>query len=91
MKMVKMNKQFTIMKLKNLFLTLGNTPEADHIRYIFYQITPAEAWEQVYTRDSQFSVNRIEEGTDLYYQITEYTEEGRIEAKSLGKMFAHFF
>ena len=45
----------------------------------------------IYTRDPQFSVNRIEEGTDLYYQITEYTKEGRIEAKSLGKRFAHFF
>ena len=45
----------------------------------------------IYTHDSPFAVNRIEEGTDLYYQITEYTEEGRIEAKSLGKRFAHFF
>ena len=41
----------------------------------------------IYTRDSQFAVNRIEEGTDLYYQITEYTKE----AKPLGKRFAHFF
>ena len=45
----------------------------------------------IYAHDSLFAVNRIEEGTDLYYQITEYTEEGKIEAKSLGKKFAHLF
>lgn len=50
--MVEMNKQFILMRLKNLFLTLGDTTEADHIRYIHYQLrhdkmTPSEAWEQV--------------------------------------------
>lgn len=47
-----MNKQFILMKLKNLFLTLEGTAEADHIRYIQHQLrhdqlTPDEAWEQV--------------------------------------------
>lgn len=48
-----MHKQFILMKLKNLFLTLHNTPEADHIRYIHYQlrhdqITPETALEKAY-------------------------------------------
>lgn len=47
-----MNKQFVLMKLKNLFLTLEGIAEADHIRYIHSQlrhdqITPIEAMEQV--------------------------------------------
>ena len=47
-----MNKQFVLMKLKNLFLTLEGTAEADHIRYIHSQlrnnqIAAEEAWEQV--------------------------------------------
>ena len=47
-----MKKEFILMKLKNLFLTLEGTAEADHIRYIHHQlrhdqITPADAWEQV--------------------------------------------
>ena len=48
-----MHKQFILMKLKNLFLTLHNTPESDHIRYIYHQlrhdyITPSEALEKAY-------------------------------------------
>ena len=47
-----MKKQFILMKLKNLFLTLGNTADGDHVRYIHSQlrhdqISPTEAWEQV--------------------------------------------
>lgn len=45
----------------------------------------------IYTYSSQFAVNRIEEGTDLYYQITEDTQEAREEAKAHGKKFAHLF
>lgn len=46
-----MNKQFVLMKLKNLFLTLEGIAEADHIRYIHSQlrhdqITPMEALEK---------------------------------------------
>jgi hypothetical protein len=47
-----MKKEFVLMKLQNLFLTLGNTPEGDHVRYIHSQlrndkIAPSEAMEQV--------------------------------------------
>jgi hypothetical protein len=45
----------------------------------------------IYTYGSQFVVNRIEEGTELYYQITEDTKEMREEAKTHGKKFAHLF
>ena len=45
----------------------------------------------IYTYSSHFAVNHIEEGTDLYYQITEDTKEAREEAKAHGKKFAHLF
>lgn len=45
----------------------------------------------IYTYDSLFTVERIEEGTNLYYQITEDTKEAREEAKADGKKFAHLF
>ena len=45
----------------------------------------------IYTYSSQFAVERIEEGTDLYYQIVEDTDEAREEAKVRGKKFAHLF
>lgn len=45
----------------------------------------------IYTEKSQFAVNRIVEGTELYYQITEDTQEAREEAKASGKRFAHLF
>ena len=45
----------------------------------------------IYTYRSQFAVNRIEEGMELYYQITEDTKEMREEAKAHGKKFAHLF
>lgn len=45
----------------------------------------------IYTEKSYFAVNRIVEGTELYYQITEDTQEAREEAKENGKNFAHLF
>ena len=45
----------------------------------------------IYTYSSQFAVERIEEGTDLYYQIVEDTQEAREGAKAHGKKFAHLF
>lgn len=47
-----MKKEFILMRLKNIFLTLGNTPEGDHVRYVHSQlrndkISPSEAIEQV--------------------------------------------
>ncbi|STO12820.1 Uncharacterised protein [[Flavobacterium] thermophilum] len=45
----------------------------------------------IYTYNSQFAVDRIEEGAELYYQIVEDTDEAREEAKAHGKKFAHLF
>ena len=45
----------------------------------------------IYTYSSQFAVERISEGADLYYQIVEDTDEAREEAKADGKKFAHLF
>lgn len=45
----------------------------------------------IYTYSSQFAVDRIEEGTELYYQIVEDTQEARDEAKAHRKKFAHLF
>lgn len=45
----------------------------------------------IYTFNSQFAVNRINEDSEFYHQIVEDTKELRDEAKAEGKKFAHLF
>lgn len=43
----------------------------------------------IYTEKPQFAANRVTEWIDLYYDVVEYNEETKAEAKAQGKKFAH--